>query len=155
MNPDDITVKEYPDMTSVYRYRFGEERPTVGSSSAEEGACVKHIFTGPHEGLKVQATRLFTQVQEGIELGWQSVTTGVAEGTSGNLICCPYLTLRRPCSIQVCITLGGHPTTAGLTTRSHNAFTKYESSSPNSSATIVTKIPETKLTPMRWCGMSH
>jgi hypothetical protein len=83
MKADDISVKEFPDMTSVYCYNFRDKllpaEITVGPGS-EGGACVKHIFTGPYEELKAQATGLFLQIQEGIELGWQSVTTGIAEG---------------------------------------------------------------------------
>jgi len=86
-------------MTSVYCYKFGDERLPVGAISVEEGACVKHIFTGPYEDLKVQATTLFTQVQEGIELGWQSISKGIAEGTSRCFTRCPRLTLRRTYSV--------------------------------------------------------
>ena len=84
MKTDDILVKEFHDMTSVYCYNFRDEclpTETAVGSSSNKGACVKHIFTGPYEDLKVQATSLFLQIQEGIELGWQSVATGVAEGT--------------------------------------------------------------------------
>lgn len=79
MKADDIMVKEFQDMTSVYCYRFHDEPPDPRPG---KGARVKHIFTGPHGNLKVQATSLFLQIQEGIELGWQSVATGVAEGIS-------------------------------------------------------------------------
>ena len=96
MKACDTSVKEFPDMTSVYCYKFGDERLPVGPVSVEEGACVKHIFTGPYEGLKIQATALFTQIQEGIELGWQSVTTGIAEGTSRRFIRCLCLTAPAP-----------------------------------------------------------
>jgi len=71
-------------MTRVYCYKF-RDAPLPIKSNPVEGACVKHIFTGPYEDLKVQATNLFIQVQGGIELGWQSVTTGIAEGTSEHL----------------------------------------------------------------------
>ena len=97
MQADDILVNEFPDMTSVYCYKFRDKRLPIGSSSAGEGACVKHIFTGPYEDLKVQATNLFTQVQEGIELGWQSVTAGIAEGTSG----LPFVSLGLPCTAPI------------------------------------------------------
>jgi len=80
-------------MTSVYCYKFGDELLPVRPGSVEEGACVKHIFTGPYEDLKVQATSLFIQVQEGIELGWQSISTGIAEGTSGASFDTPHLIL--------------------------------------------------------------
>ena len=79
MKTDDIVVKEFQDTTNVYCYHFRDE---PSDPSPGKGARVKHIFTGPHRNLKVQATSLFLQIQEGIELGWQSVTTGVAEGIS-------------------------------------------------------------------------
>ena len=72
-------------MTSVYCYNFRDEplsAETAIDPSPGKGACVKHIFTGPYEDLKVQATGLFLQIQEGIELGWQSVAAGIAEGIS-------------------------------------------------------------------------
>ncbi|KAF9645624.1 hypothetical protein BDM02DRAFT_492370 [Thelephora ganbajun] len=83
MKAGDILVNEFTDMTSVYCYNFRNEPlpvETAVDSGLEKGACVKHVFTGPYEDLKVQATGLFLQIQEGIELGWQSVTTGIAEG---------------------------------------------------------------------------
>ena len=67
-------------MTSVYCYNFRGGPLPAEPGSAEGRPCVKHIFTGPYEDLKGQATGLFLQIQEGIELGWQSVTTGIAEG---------------------------------------------------------------------------
>lgn len=41
---------------------------------------MKHVFTGPDKGLEKQAKKLFYQIQEDIELSWQSVKTGIAEG---------------------------------------------------------------------------
>ena len=76
-------------MTSVYCYNFRDGSLPVGTAadpSSGKGACVKHIFTGPYEDLKVQATSLFLQIQEGIELGWQNVATGIAEGISTRLV---------------------------------------------------------------------
>ena len=70
-------------MTSVYCYNFREPP----DRSPGNGARVKHIFTGPHGNLKVRATSLFLKIQEGIELGWQSIATGVAEGISTQVIC--------------------------------------------------------------------
>lgn len=100
MKADDISVKEFPDMMSVYCYSFRDGPLPIESRPAEKVACIKHIFTGPYEDLKDQATSLFLQIQEGIELGWQNVTTGVAEGTLTYLICSasPYTasTLLRP-----------------------------------------------------------
>ena len=95
MTPDDILVKEFPDMTSVYCYNFrdGSLPAESDSTGTGEGACVKHIFTGPHEDLKVQATELFVQVQEGVELSWQSVATGIAEGTQTHPIAIGYFCL--------------------------------------------------------------
>jgi len=100
MKAGDILVKEFPDLTSVYCYNFrGGPAPveSVIGPNSEEGTCVKHIFTGPCEHLKVQATSLFLQIQEGIKLGWQNVTTGIAEGISACLLhpiilalCCAY-----------------------------------------------------------------
>ena len=95
MKPDDILVKEFHDMTSVYCYNFRDESlsaETTADSRSDEGACVKHIFTGPYENLKVQATRLFLQIQKGIELSWQGVATGIAEGISTRLTRCFCLT---------------------------------------------------------------
>lgn len=102
MTKDDILVKEFHDMTSVYCYNFRDESlpvETTVDSSSDEGACVKHIFTGPYENLKVQATRLFLQIQEGIELSWQGVATGIAEGISTRLIHCFRLTAL-PCTLR-------------------------------------------------------
>lgn len=102
MKKDDILVKEFHDMTSVYCYNFRDESlsaETTVNSSSDEGACVKHIFTGPYENLKVQATRLFLQIQEGIELSWQGVATGIAEGISTCLIHCFCLTAL-PCTLR-------------------------------------------------------
>jgi len=104
MKADDILVKEFPDMTTVYCYNFRDETlpvETAVNPKSEKGACVKHIFTGPYEGLKVQATGLFLQIQEGIELGWRSVTAGVAEGTYPPYPPLPpdYLTLHRAYSV--------------------------------------------------------
>lgn len=86
MKPGDILVKEFGDMTSVYCYNFHDEPLTVNLGS-KKGAGVKHIFTGPYEGLKIEATGLFSQIQEGIELRWQGVRTGIAEGFSTNSNC--------------------------------------------------------------------
>jgi len=97
-------------MTSVYCYKFGDGRLPI---SVGEGACVKHIFTGPHEDLKVQATTLFIQVQEGIELGWQSVTTGIAEGTSGHLSVTLVLPCATPTSFRSLLLLGVTPPRLG------------------------------------------
>lgn len=83
MKADDVLVKEFHDMTSVYCYNFRNEplpAETAVNPSSEKGACVKHIFTGPYGDLKIRATSLFLQIQEGVELGWQSVTAGIAEG---------------------------------------------------------------------------
>ena len=76
MKAGDIVVKEFPDSMTVYCYNFHDD---LGS---EKGACVKHIFTGPYETLKTRATDLFDRIQEGLELSWQGVTAGIAEGIS-------------------------------------------------------------------------
>ena len=68
-------------MTNVYHYNFHDEPPPVGAGS-EKGACVKHIFTGAYESLKIQATGLFYQIQEGVEMSWQGAKSGIAEGVS-------------------------------------------------------------------------
>lgn len=89
MKTDDTPVKEFHDMTSVYCYNFRDESLTVGTTvnpSSDKGACVKHIFTGPYEDLKVQATSLFLQIQENIELGWQNISTAITEGISTRLV---------------------------------------------------------------------
>lgn len=86
MKPDDISVKEFSDMMSVYCYNFRNEPLPGEPSLVVGGVCVKHIFTGPYEDLKVEATGVFLQIQENIELGWQNVTTGIAEGISTHLI---------------------------------------------------------------------
>ncbi|KAF9785403.1 hypothetical protein BJ322DRAFT_827862 [Thelephora terrestris] len=80
MKPDDISVKEFSDLTNVYCYSY--EAPPL------ERAYVKHIFTGPYEDLKTQATGLFYLIQEGVELKWQHLSIGVAEG--------PYYSWRSP-----------------------------------------------------------
>ena len=88
MKTDNILVKEFPDMTSVYCYDFRDEPLLVETAvdpGLKKGVYVKHIFTGPYENLKVQATTLFFQIQEGIELGWQSVAAGIADGISMHL----------------------------------------------------------------------
>ena len=105
-------------MTSVYCYNIRDEPPDPNPG---KGARVKHIFTGPHGGLKVQATSLFLKIQEGIELGWQSVTTGVAEGISTHVV---RQTLLFAEPVQANITLGRRPVTVGSTRRSQNAFAK-------------------------------
>lgn len=76
MKAGDIVVKEFPDSMTVYCYNFHDDL------CSEKGACVKHIFTGPYETLKTRATDLFDRIQEGLELSWQSVTAGIAEGIS-------------------------------------------------------------------------
>ena len=88
MKPEDISLNEFPDMTNVYCYNFRDDPPPVGThagSSSEKEASVKHIFTGPFEHLKIHATGLFYQIQEGVELAWQSVSAGIAEGISTHL----------------------------------------------------------------------
>ena len=95
MKPTDISVKEFPDMTSVYCYNFHTELHPVEVSTgtgSENRACVEHIFTGPYGDLKVQATEVFYQIQEGLELMWQSVSNGIADGNLMLLICDLYLT---------------------------------------------------------------
>jgi len=86
---NNILVKEFPDMASVYCYNFRDE-PLPGETAVDprsgEGACVKHIFTGPYENLKVQATTLFLQIQQDIKFSWQSVAAGIAEGISTHLM---------------------------------------------------------------------
>jgi len=104
MKTDDILVKEFPDMTSVYCYTFHDELlpvETTANPKSEKVACVKHVFTGPYEDLKVPATSLFLQIQEHIELGWRSVTTGIAEGIYAFQPPLPpdYLALHRAYSI--------------------------------------------------------
>ena len=89
MKTDNILVKEFPDMASVYCYDLRVEplpAETAVDPRSEKWACVKHIFTGPYENLKVQATTLFLQIQQGIEFGWQSVAAGIAEGISTHLM---------------------------------------------------------------------
>jgi hypothetical protein len=88
MKPGDISVKEFGEKASVYCYRFRDAPlPALDLSPETKGACVKHIFTGPYAEPKVQATELFYQIQEGVELSWQGVNTGIAEGISGQFIC--------------------------------------------------------------------
>ena len=84
MKTGDILVKEFPDMMNVYCYNFHDPSP-VGHSSEQVG-CVKHIFTGPWDALKKEATSLFYQIQDGVELTWQGLSTGIAEGVSTNLV---------------------------------------------------------------------
>ena len=95
MKPADISVKEFPDMTSAYCYNFHTELSPVETSTGpgfEKRACVKHVFTGPYGDLKTQATEVFYQIQGGLELMWQSVSTGIADGILTLLICDLYLT---------------------------------------------------------------
>ena len=80
MKPGGILVKNFWDRTNVYCYSFHDET-LPGNGNSGEGASVKHIFTGHHDHLKREATGLFYQIQEGVELSWQSVKTGIAEGT--------------------------------------------------------------------------
>lgn len=81
MKPGDMSVKEFGDKASVYCYNFRDVPLSVTDPNSEKGACVRHIFTGPYADPKVQATDLFYQIQEGVELSWQGVKTGIAEGT--------------------------------------------------------------------------
>ena len=88
MKPEDMSVKEFGDKASVYCYNLREEPVQVADANSEKGACVRHIFTGPYADPKVQATDLFYRIQEGVELSWQGVKMGIAEGTGTDSTWC-------------------------------------------------------------------
>jgi hypothetical protein len=85
MKQENISLKEFSDTANVYCYNFIDDRPPSGTAVDPEpgtGVCVKHVFTGPYNAMKTQATGLFYQIQEGIELAWQRPSAGISEGTS-------------------------------------------------------------------------